>query len=153
MPPRKGRCRGRRWITEIPPECIFLPASGRTAATINITLEEMEAIRLVDLLDFQQHEAALFMGISRKAFWNDLTSARKKIATALAYGLGISISGGSYILRGCETPIGPRNQEEDREEDLAPLEREIKVLADRLDQLRRRIDSIAEDDLNPPETH
>jgi len=39
------------------------------------------------------------MGISQKTLWNDLTSARKKIADAIVNGKPIRIEGGSYMLR------------------------------------------------------
>lgn len=68
--------------------------------TIFLTLEELEAIRLVDLEGMDQQEAALNMGVSRKTLWNDLKSARKKVAMALINGYAIRIEGGSYILRG-----------------------------------------------------
>jgi len=70
-----------------------------------LSLEELEAVRLVDLLELEQEEAAFYMGVSRKAFWNDLASARKKIAMALIYGTGILIQGGSYILREAEETL------------------------------------------------
>lgn len=68
--------------------------------TIYLTLEELEAIRLVDLEGLDQQEAAFNMGVSRKTLWNDLKSARKKVAMALINGYAIRIEGGSYILRG-----------------------------------------------------
>ena len=69
-------------------------------STVNLTLEEFEAIRLVDLEGMDQEEAAFQMGVSRKTLWNDLKSARKKIATALINGYAIRIEGGNYVLRG-----------------------------------------------------
>ena len=39
--------------------------------TNNLSIEELEAIRLCDLLQIEQNEAADRMGISRKTFWND----------------------------------------------------------------------------------
>ena len=44
---------------------------------VSITLEELETVRLVDLLELDQEAAAFYMGISRKALWNDLMNARK----------------------------------------------------------------------------
>ncbi|MBN2110735.1 MAG: DUF134 domain-containing protein, partial [Methanosarcinaceae archaeon] len=38
-----------------------------------------------------QEEAAFNMGVSRRAFWEDLQNARKKVATALTYGKAIEI--------------------------------------------------------------
>ncbi|HNT72510.1 MAG TPA: DUF134 domain-containing protein, partial [Methanothrix sp.] len=99
MRPCRGRRRGQRWITEIPETRRFEPEGGSKGEAVMVTLEELEAIRLVDLLELQQQEAALYVGVSRKAFWNDLRSGRKKVASALVYGLGIRIEGGSYLLR------------------------------------------------------
>lgn len=65
--------------------------------TISLAVEELEALRLVDREGMLQEEAAFQMGISRRAFWEDLRSARKKVALALTTGKAIEISGGSYI--------------------------------------------------------
>jgi predicted DNA-binding protein (UPF0251 family) len=62
-------------------------------------MEELEALRLVDLEDLTQEEAALQMGVSRKTLWNDLQRARKKTVNALVKGYSIRIQGGDYILR------------------------------------------------------
>ncbi len=67
---------------------------------INLSIEELEAIRLCDLLQVEQNEAADTMGISRKTFWNDLQKARNKIADALVNGKAIEISGGEYVNSG-----------------------------------------------------
>jgi predicted DNA-binding protein (UPF0251 family) len=79
---------------------------------INLSIEELESIRLCDLLQVEQNDAADRMGISRKTFWNDLQQARQKVADALVNGKAIEISGGSYVnsgecrveflCRGCE---------------------------------------------------
>jgi predicted DNA-binding protein (UPF0251 family) len=67
---------------------------------INLSLEELEAIRLCDLLQVEQNEAADRMGVSRKTFWNDLQKARQKVADALVNGKAIEIFGGEYINSG-----------------------------------------------------
>jgi predicted DNA-binding protein (UPF0251 family) len=98
----RGRGRGRRWITEIPETTHFIPHGKpeMEMKTIWLTYAELEAIRLVDLEGLHQDEAALEMGVSRKTLWNELKSARKKVATALIHGCAIRIEGGDYILRG-----------------------------------------------------
>ena len=103
---------------------------------VSITLEELEAVRLVDLLDLDQEEAAFYMGISRKAFWNDLMNARKKIAAALVYGMGLRIEGGSFALRG-EASAEPEAEEHKKE--MALMEKEIEHLGSRLEYLRSKI--------------
>jgi predicted DNA-binding protein (UPF0251 family) len=70
---------------------------------INLSIEELEAIRLCDLLHVEQNEAADRMGVSRKTFWNDLQKARQKVVDALVNGKAIEISGGEYVSSGeCE---------------------------------------------------
>jgi len=98
---RRGRCRGKRWIARLPETNYFRP-NGIVQSppnTIVLTFEELEALRLVDLEDLTQEEAASRMGISRKTLWSDLQSARKKVVQALVHGYVIRIEGGDYILR------------------------------------------------------
>jgi len=66
----------------------------------NLSIEELEAIRLCDLLQMEQSEAADKMGVSRKTLWNDLLRARQKVADALVNGKAIEISGGEYVNSG-----------------------------------------------------
>lgn len=67
---------------------------------IVLTVVEVEALRLVDLEGLTQEQAAMKMGVSRRTFWNDLMSARRKVATALVNGHAIRIAGGSYSVVG-----------------------------------------------------
>lgn len=67
---------------------------------INLSIEELEAIRLCDFLHVEQNDAADMMGISRKTLWNDLQKARQKVVDALVNGKGIEISGGEYVNSG-----------------------------------------------------
>jgi hypothetical protein len=59
--------------------------------TVELAIEELEALRLVDVEGLHQEEAANRMGISRRAFWEDLQNARKKVAFALSNGKAIEI--------------------------------------------------------------
>lgn len=98
---RRGRCRGRRWIECLPETTQFMPQGRRfdQIERVALKVEELEALRLVDLEDLTQEEAAARMGISRKTLWNDLQSARKKVISALVNGYAIHIEGGEHILR------------------------------------------------------
>ncbi len=62
---------------------------------INLTLDELEAIRLADFEDFYQEDAAEKMNISRQTFGNIINSAHKKIADALLQGKALKIEGGA----------------------------------------------------------
>jgi len=97
----RGRCRGRRWIEHLPNTESFHPqgpCNDSVSITI-LTLDELEALRLVDLEDFTQEEAAAQMGVSRKTLWTDLQRARKKVVNSLVHGHAIHIQGGNYKLR------------------------------------------------------
>lgn len=117
-----------------------MPEGCPRVEAVSITLEELEAVRLVDLLDLDQEEAAFYMGISRKAFWNDLMNARRKIAAALVYGMGLRIEGGSFALRGEEASTTADSHEHHKE--MALMEREIALLGSRLEYLSRRVASL-----------
>jgi predicted DNA-binding protein (UPF0251 family) len=73
------------------------PLEGPGAVVL--TYAELEALRLTDLEGYTQEEAAERMGVSRRTFWNDLKSARLKVATALVKGMPIRIEGGEYEVR------------------------------------------------------
>ncbi|AKB18969.1 HTH DNA-binding protein [Methanosarcina sp. WWM596] len=64
---------------------------------VSLTVEELEALRLVDIEGLRQEDAATRVGISRRAFWEDLKAARMKVALALSTGKAIEIKGGNYI--------------------------------------------------------
>jgi len=61
---------------------------------INLTLDELEAVRLADLEGLYQEDAAKKMEISRQTFGNIVNSAHKKIADALLNGKALKIEGG-----------------------------------------------------------
>lgn len=63
-----------------------------------LTVEEFETIRLIDFNGLEQEVAAQKMGISRRAFGDELQNARKKVADALVNGKAIEIKGGNYIM-------------------------------------------------------
>ena len=99
---RRGRQRCPRWVTDVPEVQFFKPAGVplRALQVVELTVEEVETLRLVDLENLTQDEAALRMGISRRTLWNDLMAARKKVAFALVNGQAIQIRGGAYSVAG-----------------------------------------------------
>ena len=76
---------------------LFKPAGVPTHAVkwVALQLDELEAMRLTDLLSLYQEEAAVKLGVSRQTLGNILESARKKVADALVNGKALSIGGGS----------------------------------------------------------
>lgn len=98
----RGRPKCPRRV-EHTPEVIYFKPRGvplQELEVVSIAMEELEALRLVDLEGLTQEEASLKMGISRRAFWEDLQSARRKVAFALTTGKAIEISGGDYVTVG-----------------------------------------------------
>ena len=69
---------------------------------IHMTLEELEAIRLMDLIELDQIKSAEEMNISRGTMQRILNSARKKVADSLINGKKIIISGGDYKISSCK---------------------------------------------------
>ncbi len=86
-----------RRVCAEPVNRIFTPQNGSEDFVI-LNVDELEALRLCDLEGLDQDTAASRMTISRGTLQRILYAARKSIAEALAYGKGIHIEGGSYVL-------------------------------------------------------
>ncbi len=93
--PRKDR------IVKYPPVVrVFKPQGlpARLIEWIELSLDECEAMRLVDILGLRHEEAAEKMGISRPTLTRLVDSAHKKIATAIIKGKALWISEGPIQL-------------------------------------------------------
>jgi len=93
--PRRGRPRTRRRIAhDSTPRC-YSPQCNLTGTDDVVTVlpDELEVLKLVDLLGYEQEEAAVLLGVSRRTAWRDLHEVRRKIADALVHGKGIEIGG------------------------------------------------------------
>jgi uncharacterized protein len=90
MSPRPCKRRRVRFNPEV---TYFKPAGVRLKQLeeINLTSEELEALRLKDYLGLDQNQAAEKMGISQPSFHRTLLSARKKVSQALVEGKAIRI--------------------------------------------------------------
>lgn len=93
--PRRGRPRTRRRIALEGPLRCYGPQChvSEDQEVVEILPEELEVLKLVDLKGYEQEEAAVLMGVSRRTAWRDLHEARRKVADALVHGKGIQISG------------------------------------------------------------
>ena len=89
--PRK-KC--KRHISFEPGVTYYKPAGipRRELEEIVLEADEIEAIRLANLEEMYQEEAAKNMGISRQTFGRILTSANKKIAESLINGKSIRLN-------------------------------------------------------------
>ncbi|MBF0507487.1 MAG: DUF134 domain-containing protein [Deltaproteobacteria bacterium] len=69
------------------------PVDSSFKEEVVLTIDELEAIRLADLEDLYQEQAAEMMNISRQTFGRIVDAAHKKIAQALINGLPLRING------------------------------------------------------------
>ena len=95
----RGRPKIKRTIRFFPEITYFKPAGIplRELSEVVLALDEVEAIRLAELDDLEQIEAAKKMKISRITFMRILHSAHKKIAECLIYGKALRINGGEIM--------------------------------------------------------
>ena len=63
---------------------------------VQLTLDELESLRLADFLGMSHEKAGKQMGVSRATFGRIIEQARKTVANALIYGKAISVEGGNY---------------------------------------------------------
>lgn len=96
--PRPKRCRR---ICEVPVNDCFYPMIDNGLEGISLTLDEYEAIRLVDLEGYDHLKCAKQMDISRSTVQEIYESARRKIASFIVYGRKLYIRGGNYQVCGC----------------------------------------------------
>lgn len=88
--PRPRLCRRIRFH----PGIVFFKPQGvpmRSLEMIELTLEEVEALRLKNIKDFNQEKCARLMKTSQSTFQRILSSAYKKISDALINGKAIKI--------------------------------------------------------------
>lgn len=90
-----------RQVEQIPEITYFKPAGVPITQLeeMVLTVEELEALRLKDCQELNQHESANKMNISRPTFQRILKTARKKVSRALTEGMAIKVEGGTYKMK------------------------------------------------------
>ena len=93
----------------------FVPLSpdAQDREPVILKLEEMEAVRLKDLVGLDQEACAREMDISRQTFQLILDQARSKMAQALCQGLPLRILGGDSVTPMCRFVCADCGQEYD----------------------------------------
>lgn len=76
----------------------------RDLEEVELELDEIEAIRLADLEELYQADAAMRMGVSRQTFGNIIARAHKKVAMALIGGKALRIASASRAIEQLEQP-------------------------------------------------
>lgn len=91
--PRPCKC---RWVCEDPKNDYFKPRGIPVSYLdeVILTIDEFEAIRLADLKELYQEDAARKMNVSRQTFGNIIMSAHKKVADAIINAKALKIEGG-----------------------------------------------------------
>ena len=94
-----ARQRRERIVCGSPGATVFKPAGipARELQWTQLTLDEFEAIRLIDGEGQDQETVALQMGVSRPTVTRILASARSKIAKVLVGGQALVIEGGPVV--------------------------------------------------------
>jgi predicted DNA-binding protein (UPF0251 family) len=96
--------RPRKWrsVCSLPQNSKFGPLDERLVPEqpVYMSVDEYEAIRLIDHEDMTQQECSELMGVARTTIQGIYDSARKKLAISLVDGKPLFIEGGEYRL--CE---------------------------------------------------
>ena len=91
--------KGRK-VCSLPEKNRFGPigAVSEEKTNVQMTVDEYETIRLIDLEGFTQAECAVQMNVARTTVQGIYIEARKKLAECLVNGKILSIEGGEYKL-------------------------------------------------------
>lgn len=105
---RSKKCRK---VCCLPERSRFGPLDGFVDAgqTINMTVDEYESIRLIDLEGLTQEECSTRMDVARTTVQQIYNEARIKLARSLVNGDMLKIEGGEYQL--CSNLIQPCTRE------------------------------------------
>jgi len=92
-----------------------LDQEDRDPSWVLMTVDEYEAIRLIDLEGMTQEECAAKMQVARTTIQMIYNDARRKLAESLVEGRPLQIGGGSYALCGdggetCPKPCCRKNR-------------------------------------------
>ncbi len=100
-----SRPRKRRRVCGLPNNKSFGPINNKAQKNeiINITVEEHEIVRLIDLEGLDQTECAERMEVARSTIQRAYIEVKRKIADCIVNGKILRIEGGDYVL--CEKNV------------------------------------------------
>ncbi len=93
--PKRPRCIASRPVIKG-----FKPRGTIETGEVVLSLEEFEALRLIDYEGLDQSGAAEVMDVSRQTVGRILKTARFKIAESLVTAKRLTVQGGCYEMRG-----------------------------------------------------
>lgn len=99
-----------RNICKMPEYSVFGPKGVKMNKLnkVELKIDELETIKLIDLLDYTQEEAAAQMNVARTTVQRIYNIARKKLAQSLIEGSVIVVEGGEIVLcdENCDECMG-----------------------------------------------
>ncbi|NPV93351.1 MAG: DUF134 domain-containing protein [Firmicutes bacterium] len=111
-----------RKVGFIPTATYFKPAGVPMSKLeeIQLGIDELEALRLKDVLGMDQEECARQMDLTQSTFQRIITAARQKVASAIVEGKALRVEGGKYqfvlswVCRSCGQTWEEAGPEKDR---------------------------------------
>lgn len=88
----------KRRVCSMPNVNRYGPVDKKANGEIELTVEEYESLRLMDIEELDQNGCAEFMGVARSTFQRIYSEARKKVAQSIINGKTLFIHGGKYNL-------------------------------------------------------
>ncbi len=94
------RPRKRKRVCDLPKHRVFGPLNRREEISqqIDMTIEEYESIRLIDIEFLDQEDCAEVMGVARSTVQRIYNDGKRKLADSLVNGKILNIEGGDYVV-------------------------------------------------------
>jgi predicted DNA-binding protein (UPF0251 family) len=89
-----------RFVSAYPTVAAFIPQGVNATGEVQLSIEELEALRLSDFEHLDQETAANMMAVSRHTYGRILSNARGIVAEALVTAKALRVEGGDYEFRG-----------------------------------------------------
>ncbi|MEG0829397.1 MAG: DUF134 domain-containing protein [Anaerovoracaceae bacterium] len=101
-----SRPRKKRRVCCMPEVTVFAPLGiDQKYQPVNMSIDEYETIRLIDLEGLSQDHCAARMSVARTTVQSIYDSARSKLANFIVNGTQLNIQGGEYLL--CNESMSP----------------------------------------------